>query len=212
MKSKIEGKTIVVTGGAGFIGSRLAKRLAYSNEVVVVDNLHSGSIESLRDQPVRFIHLDSKDIDQIRFRPDLIFHLGMYAASAYYKEDHFRMAEVVQEAIAVFRFALKTKAKVVAASTSSVYHSLPTPHKEDMVPKVAGLYTEGRIAMERLSEFYNKQYGLEVAALRLFCVYGMGGEVKGRYANIVNRLALAAAGNDSPVPDCRSLRRLGQGD
>jgi len=51
---------VIVTGGAGFIGSKLVKHLSGSNEVVVLDNLHSGSINNLQGTKARFVHMDAK--------------------------------------------------------------------------------------------------------------------------------------------------------
>ncbi len=190
----------IVTGGAGFIGSRLVKRLVLEgNEVLAIDNLHSGNTANLTGIDCSFFKVDSKRIDIAGVVPDVIFHLGMYSASAYYNEDPQLMAEVVDGAIAVFEFALKHNAKVVVTSTSSVYHGLEPPHYEAMTLNVAGLYTEGRIAMERLARFYHDRHGLKTVALRPFSVYGAGSECKGKYANIANRFLLNIIGKDHPV-------------
>jgi UDP-glucose 4-epimerase len=109
------------------------------------------------------------------------------------------MVEVLDGANQVFQFALKHRAKVITTSTSSVYYGQRPPQHEDMVPKVVGPYTEGRVAMERLAELYARQQNLDVVVLRPFSVYGRGGEVKGNLANITTRLVLAAMGSDNPV-------------
>ena len=189
---------VIVTGGAGFIGSKLVNRLSEDNRVVVIDSLHSGSISNLQGANARFVHMDSKDISKLDFKPDLIFHLGMYSSSAYYK-DSTLMVEVIEGAKQVFHFAMKHKAKVIATSTSSVYYAQHLPQNEEMIPRVAGFYTEGRIAMERLAELYSRQHNLDAVILRPFSVYGKGGEVKGKLANIATRLVLAAMGKDDPA-------------
>jgi UDP-glucose 4-epimerase len=189
---------VIVTGGAGFIGSKLVKHLSGSNEVVVLDNLHSGSINNLQGTKARFVHMDAKEIAKLELEPDLIFHLGMYSASAYYKDPKL-MVEVLDGANQVFQLAVKHRTKVVTASTSSVYYGQRPPQNEEMVPKVVGPYTEGRVAMERLAELYARHQNLDVVVLRPFSVYGRGGEVKGKLANITTRLVLATMGRDDPV-------------
>jgi UDP-glucose 4-epimerase len=164
-----------------------------------MDNMHSGSFQNLSEVGCEFLVYDSKQIGSSSFVPDVIFHLGMASASAYYNDRPQLMAEVVEGAIAVFRFAVEHHVKVVATSTSSVYYGLKPPHHESMAPRAAGLYTEGRIAMERLASLYHDRHGLDVVVLRPFSVYGTGGECKGKYANIVNRFILNTFGKDNPV-------------
>ena len=189
---------VIITGGAGFIGSKLVDRLCEDNRVVVVDNLHSGSVGNIRCSGARLMRMDSKDIAKAYVEPDVIFHLGMYSASAYY-DGPVLMNEVIEGATRIFDFAVKHKAKVVAASSSSVYYGQDPPQNEEMIPHVAGFYTGGRIAMEGLAGSYARDHSLEVTVLRPFSVYGKGGEVKGKMANIASRLILAAMGMDDPV-------------
>ncbi|VVB76866.1 ADP-L-glycero-D-manno-heptose-6-epimerase [uncultured archaeon] len=102
---EIVGKKIVVTGGAGFIGSNLVERLSQSNEVTVVDNMHTGSRKNLkkamRTGRVTVVRTDSKNIAKVGFVPDIIFHLGVYSSTPIYKEDPHRVNQVVEGAVSV---------------------------------------------------------------------------------------------------------------
>lgn len=199
----ISGKNIVVTGGAGFIGSNLVERLAKSNKVTVVDNMHTGSEKNLETAMatgnVKLVRMDSKEISKVGFAPDIIFHLGMYSSTPMYKEDPHRVGEVVDGAISVLEFARASKAKLVIASTSSIYNGHPTPYKEGLLPEVSDFYTEARYAVERLAELYGKLYGVDSVCLRLFSVYGPHEEAKKKFANLVSQFMWSMRKGKSPL-------------
>jgi len=185
---------LLVTGGAGFIGSNLVKKLANEHEVVILDNFHTGSMENLKpiEHRVRIVNAPCKEISKLDLlAPKVIFHIGIYSSSPMYKENPFLVGEAINDAIAVFEFAKnKGVEKVMFASSSSIYDGLPLPFKENMVPKVTDYYTEARLAIERIAELYHSLYGVKSVRLRLFSVYGPGEEFKGRYMNIVSQMLL----------------------
>lgn len=194
----------LVTGGAGFIGSNLVERLVGAgHEVLVVDNLHTGAFENVKGfiRASQFQHLDCKRLSKLsagrstkkeKFRPDVIFHLGMYSSSPMYIKQKKLVGEVLEGATAVFDYALGCGARVVFASSSSLYNGWAPPHQETMVPKVMDFYTEGRYGVERLAQLYRDLYGLSYAGMRFFSVYGPREESKGRYANLVTQFMWAA--------------------
>ncbi|MHB8361678.1 MAG: NAD-dependent epimerase/dehydratase family protein [Thermoplasmataceae archaeon] len=199
----IERKKIIVTGGAGFIGSNLAERLAKTNDVLVVDNLHTGDEknleESMNNDNIKFIKSDAKSLLSIDFKADYVFHLGIYSASPMYRKDPFLVSEVVAGMIGVLEYAKKNRSKVVFASTSSIYNSIEPPHKENIIPLVTDYYTEARIAAERMSELYSKLEKINVQAIRFFSVYGPHEEAKKTYANLVTQFYWAIKNNEKPV-------------
>lgn len=186
----MEGSKILVTGGAGFVGSNLVAELVkHNNSVFVLDNLHTGNvlnIDSVMDK-IEMKVLDTEDIFQVEFAPDVIFHLGMYSSTPMYKENRNLVRKVVDGTIQVLEFAKRHDSKVVLASSSSIYNGHPVPQSEDMVPKVTDFYTEARLSAERLTELYTKMFGVRAACLRFFSVYGPGEKSKGRYANLVSQ-------------------------
>ncbi|MCL6090945.1 MAG: NAD-dependent epimerase/dehydratase family protein [Candidatus Thermoplasmatota archaeon] len=195
-------KRVIVTGGAGFIGTNLVERLVTDNEVLVIDNLHTGTNENLKEfesENLRVLNEDVKNLHNIDFDADVVFHLGFYSASPMYRNNPQLVAEVVSGMISVLEYAKERGTPVVFSSTSSIYNGVTPPHREDIIPAVTDLYTEGRIASERLGELYNKLHGVNVAAMRFFSVYGHHEKAKAEYANLATQFLWAMKNNESPV-------------
>ena len=186
----MNGMKVLVTGGAGCVGSNLVRELVkHNNKIFVLDNLHTGNvlnIDGVMDK-IELKVLDTEDIFQVEFNPDVIFHLGMYSSTPMYKENRNLVRKVVDGTIQVLEFAKRHYARVVLASSSSIYNGHPVPQNEEMVPKVTDFYTEARLSAERLTELYTKMIGLSAACLRFFSVYGPGERSKGRYANLISQ-------------------------
>ena len=199
----ISGLKVVITGGAGFVGSNLVERLCDSNTVYVVDNMNTGSIlnlkESMKRSGVKLFRKDAKDVHRLGLRPDVIFHLGMYSSSPMYKKDPRLVGEVVSGAVSVMELAKASEAKVVIASTSSLYNGIKPPHKEEMQPPVTDYYTEARYAVERVAELYSRLHGVDANAMRFFSVYGYHEEAKKEYANLVSQFVWKMREGERPV-------------
>jgi UDP-glucose 4-epimerase len=194
--------SIIITGGAGFIGSNLVEALSRNNTVIVVDNLHTGSkdnIAGLEKSGVKFMNKDARSIGEIKDKVSCIYHLGFYSASPMYRENPHLVAEVIDGMISVLELARKNDCPVVFSSTSSIYNGIKPPHREDIVPGVTDYYTEGRIEGERLSELYYKLYGLNVSAMRFFSVYGYHEDSKHGYANLATQFMKAIIKKEQPV-------------
>ncbi len=193
----------VVTGGAGFIGSNLVERLvSEGNEVIVVDNFHTGNKQNLKKvvDSVKILEANAGEIGNLGLSGvEAVFHLGIYSSAPMYKENPVLTGRAITEGIQVFEFALKNNAKVVWASSSSVYNGLKPPHREDMQLKITDYYTEVRIALERIAKLYNQLHSLKSSALRFFSVYGPHEEFKGKYANLVTQFLLEMKKGNAPV-------------
>ena len=194
--------SIIVTGGAGFIGSNLVEALSKDNSVIVVDNLHTGSRDNISGpvkSGVKFLKKDARDIGEIKEKVSCIYHLGFYSASPMYRENPHLVAEVIDGMISVLELARKNDCPVVFSSTSSIYNGIKPPHREDVIPGVTDYYTEGRIEAERLSELYYRLYGLNVSAMRFFSVYGFHEDAKHGYANLATQFMKAMIKKEQPV-------------
>ncbi len=197
----MKGKNIVVTGGAGFIGSNLVEFLSKDNKVTVLDNLHTGSRKNLDNagKGVNFINGDARDIVKINEKADFVFHLGFYSASPMYRENPHRVADVIDGMISVLEYARKNDSGVVFSSTSSIYNGVKPPHRENIIPNVTDFYTEGRIGAERVSQLYNNLYGMNISAMRFFSVYGYHEDAKGGYANLATQFLKDIIAERQPV-------------
>lgn len=195
-------KRVIVTGGAGFIGTNLVARLVSDNEVLVIDNLHTGTNENLREfesENLKVLNSDAKDINKVDFEADVVFHLGFYSASPMYRENAQLVSEVISGMTSVLEYARERGSSVVFSSTSSIYNGVKPPHREDIIPGVTDFYTEGRIGAERISELYNKLYGVNVSAMRFFSVYGYHEKAKGGYANLATQFLWDMRAGRPPV-------------
>ncbi|MGV8175992.1 MAG: NAD-dependent epimerase/dehydratase family protein [Methanothrix sp.] len=194
--------SILVTGGAGFIGSNLVEALlGDGEEVIVLDNLHTGSLQNLAslEGSVELIQASCNALPNLDLQPEKIYHLGIPSSSPMYKANPFLAGEALSGFIAVLELARKARARVVYASSSSLYSGLLPPHREDMAIAVTDYYTEARLAMERMAELYNRLYGLGSVGLRFFSVYGPREEAKKQYANMVSQFLWQMRRGEEPA-------------
>ena len=195
---------VLVTGGAGFIGSNLANTLAAENEVIVVDDLFLGTEENLVDA-VDFRERSVLE-DELPTDVDVLFHLAALSSMQMHEDDPQRGARVNVEGFVntVEQFVEDGGDTVVYATTSSIYGDRTEPSPESMSVEARTGYEASKLARERYAEYYDNYYDdLSVAGLRYFSVYqGMadGAEGhKGEFANIIAQFAEDIANGESPV-------------
>ncbi len=197
----MENGRVLVTGGAGFIGSNLANHLAADNEVVAVDDCYLGTPENL-DPAVEFVRASVLE-DDLPTDVDVVFHLAARSSYAMHEDDPEQGARVnVEGFVNTVEQARQDGCEtVVYASTSSIYGSRTEPSPEDMPVTVDTGYEASKMARERYAEYFHNHYGLSLAGLRFFSVYqGYGGaeQHKGEYANVIAQFADDIASGRSP--------------
>lgn len=194
--------SILVIGGAGFIGSNLVEALQVTGEdVIVLDNMQTGSPDNLEghDGSLKLINASCNDLPGLDLHPEKIYHLGIPSSSPMYKNNPYLLGEAINGFIAVFELARRCGSRVVYASSSSLYNGLVPPHSEDMVIRVSDYYTEARLAMERIADLYRQLYGITSVGMRFFSVYGPKEEAKKGYANMVSQFLWQMRRNETPV-------------
>ena len=198
----ITDRDILVTGGAGFVGSNLANRLADRNDVVVVDDGYLGTPANLDDE-VTFVERSVVD-ESLPTDVDVVFHLAALSSYAMHEDDPTTGARVNVEGFVntVEQARADGCETVVYASTSSIYGSQTHPSPEDMEIAVNTGYEASKMAREAYAEYFANHYDMSMAGMRLFSVYqGYGGSEahKGEYANVIAQFADDIAGGDAPV-------------
>lgn len=176
-------KKILITGGAGFLGSHLCERMIeQGNSVVCLDSLFTGSlknIEGLSKHPgFEFIQQDV--VDEINFdQLDEIYNLACPASPVHYQHDPIHtMKTSVLGALNVLELARKTGAKVFQASTSEVYgdpsvHPQPEEYWGNVnTIGIRSCYDEGKRAAETLFFDYQRIHNIRIKVVRIFNTYG----------------------------------------
>lgn len=184
---------VLVTGGAGFIGSNLVEALVgRGDDVTVLDNFSTGTVENLekvRDR-VKTVQGSCTELLKLKLQPELIFHLGIPSSSPMYRENPLLVGAAISGFMNVMELAKQNQAKVVYASSSSMYRGCPRPNREDMQTEPFDYYTEARLAMERLARVYHQLHCVSSAGMRFFSVYGPHERAKGKYANVITQMIL----------------------
>ena len=175
-------KTILVTGGAGFIGSHLCARFVKEHHnVLCLDDLSTGAsknIAHLKNYP-NFTLIEHDITKSIDYYVDEIYNLACPASPVKYQADPVKTIETcIFGATNCLRLAKKYEAKILQASTSEVYGDPKEhPQKEDYWGNVNPIgiracYDEGNRAAEALCSSYKRQYDVDVKIARLFNCYG----------------------------------------
>jgi UDP-glucose 4-epimerase len=198
--------SVLVTGGAGFIGSNLVRALRAKGETVVAfDNEFLGRFTNLTG--VDCIQVKGDILDHalfektvVKHKVDRIVHLAGYTSAPMYDErPEERIRDNFQQFLNVLEMGRTKKIQIAYASTSSFYARSPKPFREDM-PIVPGTpYELSKFIMEQAAHMYNLHYGVRANGFRFFSVYGPHETHKTRYANNISQFYWSIKNDVSPV-------------
>ena len=175
-------KRILVTGGAGFLGSHLCDRLIeQGNDVICIDNLFTGSKDNIRhlmgNPYFEFIRHDVTE--PIYVEVDQIYNLACPASPIHYQYDPIKTGQTsVLGALHTLRLAKRVHARILQASTSEVYgdpeiHPQPESYRGCVNPiGIRSCYDEGKRMAETLFFDYHRQHQVDIKVIRIFNTYG----------------------------------------
>ncbi|QCC47186.1 NAD-dependent epimerase/dehydratase family protein [Halobellus limi] len=175
----LRNRNVLITGGAGFIGSRLAERLQGANAVTVLDDFSTGARENLaRIDPERVVEADVRAYDRVRDAAegqDVVVHLAAMMGVQRTLENPLEVLSVNIEGTQTVLQAARDAGveRVAVASTSEVYGDAPVPpyaESDETAPKTN--YAVAKLVDERFTKAFAERYGLEYTVLRYFNVYG----------------------------------------
>ncbi len=205
-------KKVVVTGGAGFIGSHLAEDLVNRDyHVLIIDDLSTGRLENiahlieLKKNKLEFVHGDITDLKLLQklFRGvDYVFHEAALARVPRSIEDPLSTNEVNVKGTLNVLLAARDNGvkKLIYASSSSVYgNALSLPQREEMIPDPLSPYALTKLAGEYYCNIFHEIYGLPTVSLRYFNVYGPRQDPKSQYATAITAFIGRISQNLPPI-------------
>lgn len=203
-------KRVVVTGGAGFIGSHLADELVKRGYgVVILDDLTTGKteniVELLKKGNAEFIQgsiTDATLLQKIFEGALYVFHQAALASVPRSLEDPTKTNEVnITGTLNVLIAARDNKVQnVIYASSSSVYGDTPTlPKNEQMTPRPESPYAVTKLAGEYYCRVFQEIYGFKTTCLRYFNVYGPRQDPGSEYSAVIPRFIQQVISNEAPV-------------
>lgn len=206
----IKGSKILITGGAGLVGSHIADLLVREGaaRIVVLDNLLRGRRENLawaeRHGGVEFVEGDIRDaalVAGLCKGMDAVFHQAAIRITRCNDSPREALEVMIDGSFNVIEAAAEHRVeKIVAASSASVYGDadyFPTDEKHPLNNRT--LYGAGKIALEQLLSAFHELYGLPYAALRYFNVYGPRMDVHGAYTEVMVRFLDRIDAGERPV-------------
>ena len=195
-----DNKRVLVTGGAGFIGSHIARKLVDQNaDVVVLDNFSFGKTNKVPQE----CHVIGGNVaDAEAFKEvggiDYIFHFGAGSSVILFNENPQKnIHETLSGFVNIMNLASTCDVKkVIFPSSGSVYGKAPVPHSEETsLPEPTNLYGKCKLICEHISSLYS----VPTVGLRIFAGYGPGEDHKGRIASVVTLFLNSALREESPI-------------
>jgi UDP-N-acetylglucosamine/UDP-N-acetylgalactosamine 4-epimerase len=208
--SNLKSSKILVTGGAGFIGSNLCEQLVkLGADVVCLDNLATGKIENLdtiiEKSNFKFIEGDIRDLEvchQATRGVDFVLHQAALGSVPRSLKDPITSNEVNVSGFLNMLVAARdanVKRFVYAASSSTYGDSENLPKVEHVIGKPLSPYAITKYVNELYADIFNKSYGLDTIGLRYFNVFGRKQDPNGAYAAVIPKFVMQFMAYESPV-------------
>jgi UDP-glucose 4-epimerase len=188
-------KRIVITGGAGFIGSNLASAICEDNEVVILDDISTGKLKNIHDLiksgSISLVKGDITDLELLKKNfegAEYIFHLAAIPSVIKSVENPELTTEInLTGTMKVLIASLEKKVKkVVNISSASVYGNIKTvPLTEDMLPYPESPYGAQKLGGEHYCRVFNEIYGIATTSLRCFNIYGPNQDPGSEYSPVI---------------------------
>jgi UDP-glucose 4-epimerase len=207
----LKGKRVLVTGGAGFIGSHIIDLLCNEGciEIVALDNMIRGRPENLQRAlargPVRLVHGDVRDrelMDSLVRSADIVFHMAALRITHCAAEPRLAMEVMSQATFDLLELCVRHHVeKLIAASSASVYglaDEFPTTERQNPYNNRT-LYGAAKAFNEGLCRAFADMYGLDYVAFRYFNVYGERMDIHGRYTEVLIRWMERIASGLPPI-------------
>jgi nucleoside-diphosphate-sugar epimerase len=202
-----QGRKVLVTGGAGFIGSHLAEALrSLGAAVVVIDDLSGGSVSNFKTfGPIEFVTgtiLNANTLAACMAGCEFVFHLAAMGSVPHSVADPRRFYEAnVAGTLNVLEAARDAKSvrRVMFAASSSAYGENPVPWIETMPTLSCSPYAATKVAGEALLQAFSHSYQLDTAALRYFNIFGPRQNANSAYAAVIAAFAKALHAGKRPV-------------
>jgi UDP-glucose 4-epimerase len=186
---QLTGQSVVITGGAGFIGSHLADRLAEICDVTVLDNLSAGRRDQVPAEAelVRADIRDAERLEDVITGADVVFHQAALVSVNQSIERPVESHEINLDAtLHLLECAADANARVVLASSTAIYGEPATlPVTEPQPKSPSSPYGLDKLAVDNYARLYSELYGLETVALRYFNVYGPR-QRGGQYGGVIS--------------------------
>lgn len=188
---------VLITGGAGFIGSQLALKLQDLAQVYVVDNFISANLDNLKRFKGEVIKLDvSKEEINIGKKMDVVFHEASNTDTTF-KDDKEMLRNNVDGFKKIMEFCRKNNTKLVYATSAGVYGKGEVPMKEEQGAKPLNAYAFSKYMMDLIA-LREIERGTDIIGLRYFNVYGPHEEHKNKASSMILQLAHQIKEGENP--------------
>lgn len=186
----------LVTGGAGFIGSNLAIELEkQGHDVTIIDNFSSGNKKNVEGFKGTVLDIDLSKPFEIDGNFDVIFHEAAITDPRF-PDDKETIRQNVQGFKIILELAKKNNAKLVYASTGSLYGNGPAPQKEDQPKELMSAYAQSKLIMDEMASHHYDD--MHIVGLRYFNVFGPREALKGRPASMIYHLSKQMKAGKNP--------------